>query len=134
MNASAVIEMTNQDALIEDLESDPFLNSAFQRFTCELYCRFSLFLAPLTIGLITSRHYLAEHGNKNGGISREDRSDERTATPNKYEGLGSAGQRPSFATMTAELSIGSWFGTGAILAIRMVNSLDYCIEELISRK
>ena len=52
--------------LSEDLESDPFLNSALQRFTCELYYRFGSFLAPLSTGLITSRHYLSER-NKNGG-------------------------------------------------------------------
>ena len=51
--------------LSEDLENDPFLNSALQRFTCELYYRFGSFLAPLSIGIITSRHYLSEH-NKNG--------------------------------------------------------------------
>ena len=68
--------MTNQDALIEDLESDPFLNSALQRFTCKLYYRFSLFLAPLSIGLIINRHYLSEHGIKNGGTSGDDRHDE----------------------------------------------------------
>ena len=27
-----------------------------------------------------------------------------------------------------------WFGIGAILAIKMVHSLEYCIGELISRK
>ena len=59
MGACAVLGMSNQDVLSEDLESDPFLNSALQRFTCELYYRFGLFLAPLSIGLITSRHYLA---------------------------------------------------------------------------
>ena len=37
MGACAVLGMTNQDALSEDLESDPFRNSALQRFTCELY-------------------------------------------------------------------------------------------------
>ena len=60
-----MLGITNQDALSEDLENDPFLNSALQRFTCELYYRFSSFLAPLSIGIITSRHYLSEH-NKNG--------------------------------------------------------------------
>ena len=65
MGACAVPGITNQDALNEDLENDPFLNSALQRFTCELYYRFSSFLAPLSIGIITSRHYLSEH-NKNG--------------------------------------------------------------------
>ena len=65
MGACSVLGITNQEALSEDLENDPFLNSALQRFTCELYYRFGLFLAPLSIGIITSRHYLSER-NKNG--------------------------------------------------------------------
>ena len=35
------------------------------RFTCKLYYRFRSFLAPLSVGINTSRHYLSEH-NKNG--------------------------------------------------------------------
>ena len=66
MGASADLGISNQDALSEDLENDPFLNSALQRFTCELYYRFGSFLAPLSVGLITSRHYLSER-NKNEG-------------------------------------------------------------------
>ena len=65
IGACAALEITNQDALSEDLENDPFLNSALQRFTCELYYRFRSFLAPLSIGIIMSRHYLYEC-NKNG--------------------------------------------------------------------
>ena len=65
MGACSALGITNQEALSEDLENDPFLNSALQRFTCELYYRFGSFLAPLSIGIITSRHYLSEH-NKNG--------------------------------------------------------------------
>ena len=81
MGACSVLGITNQDALSEDLENDPFLNFALQRFTCELYYRFRSFLAPLSIGIITSRHYLSECSkngergtgdNKNGG-------DEKTA-------------------------------------------------------
>ena len=81
MGACSVLGIINQEALSKDLENDPFLNSALQRFTCELYYRFGLFLAPLSVGIITSRHYLSErnkngeHGtgdNKNGG-------DEKTA-------------------------------------------------------
>ena len=63
--ASSVLGISNQDALTEDLENDPFLNSALQRFTFELYYRFGSFLAPLSVGIITSRHYLSER-NKNG--------------------------------------------------------------------
>ena len=65
MGACSVLEITNQDALSEDLENDPFLNSALQRFTCELYHRFGSFLAPLSVGIITSRHYLLSERNKN---------------------------------------------------------------------
>ena len=65
MGACAALGISNQDALSEDLESDPFLNSALQRFTCEMYYRFGSFLAPLSVGLITSRHYLSQR-NKNG--------------------------------------------------------------------
>ena len=36
MGGCAVIGMTNQDVLSKDLEAGPFLNSALQRFTCEL--------------------------------------------------------------------------------------------------
>ena len=66
VEACATLGISNQDAFSEDLENDPFLNSALQRFTCELYHRFGSFLAPLSVGLITSRHYLFEK-NKNGG-------------------------------------------------------------------
>ena len=81
MGACSVLEITNQDALSEDLENDPFLNSALQRFTCELYYRFGLFLAPLSVGIITSRHYLSER-NKNGERATGDNKnggDEKTA-------------------------------------------------------
>ena len=65
MGACAAVGITNQDALSEDLENNPFLNPALQRFTCELYYRFGSFLAPLSLGIIMSRHYLYER-NKNG--------------------------------------------------------------------
>ena len=35
MGACSVLGISNQDALSEALENDPFLNSALQRFTCE---------------------------------------------------------------------------------------------------
>ena len=72
MGACAALGISNQDALSEDVETNAFLNSALQRFTCELYYRFGLFLAPLSVGLITSRHYLSEHSNKNGGMSGDE--------------------------------------------------------------
>ena len=83
MGACSALGITNQDALSEDLENDPFLNSALQRFTCELYYRFRSFLAPLSIGIIMSRHYLLSEHNKNGGTSEtgdnKNGGDEKTA-------------------------------------------------------
>ena len=83
VGACSALGITNQEALREDLENDPFLNSALQRFTCELYYRFGLFAAALSIGIITSRHYLSEH-NKNGEQTSEtgdnkNGGDEKTA-------------------------------------------------------
>ena len=68
MGACAALRITNQDALSEDLENDPFLNSALQRFTCELYYRFCSFLAPLSVGIIASRHYLWGRSAKRGPV------------------------------------------------------------------
>ena len=78
MGACTALGISNQDALSEDLENDPFPNSALQIFTCELYYRFGSFLAPLSVGLITSRHYLSERSNKNGGKSRDNRSEDNS--------------------------------------------------------
>ena len=50
----------------------------------------------------------------------------RGGAPGPYTGLGAA--------LAAELMIGFWFGTGVILAVKMVQSVECCIEELIRRK
>ena len=81
MGACSELGIRNQEALSEDLENDSFLNSALQRFTCELYYRFGSFLSPLSVGIITSRYYLSEH-NKNGERGTGDNKnggDEKTA-------------------------------------------------------
>ena len=77
MGACAALGISDQDAMSEDLENDPFLNSALQRATCELYYRFGSFLAPLSIGIIMSRHYLSEC-NKN--VERTSGDNEGPAT------------------------------------------------------
>ena len=40
--------------------------------------------------------------------------------------------RSLFNLLAAELMIGFWFGIGAVLAVKMVESIEYCIEELIN--
>ena len=55
--ACSVLGVGNQQELSTDLECDPFLNTAMQRFTCDLYYRFGALLAPLSVGIITGKHY-----------------------------------------------------------------------------
>ena len=77
MGACSAPGISNQEALSKDLENDPFLNSTLQRFTCELYYRFGSFLAPLSVGIITSRHYLSERNKIEERTSATE--DEKTA-------------------------------------------------------
>ena len=86
VGACSVLGITNQAALSEDLENDPFLNSALQRFTCELYYRFGSFLAPLSVGIIISRHYLLSEHNKNGNGEQERTSGTSGMADNKNGG------------------------------------------------
>ena len=51
---SALCVGSKQD-LSNDLECDPFLNTALQRFTCDLYYRFDALLAPISVGINTGK-------------------------------------------------------------------------------
>ena len=55
--ACSVLGVGNQQELSTDLECDPFLNTAMQRFTCNLYYRFGTLLAQVSVGIITGKHY-----------------------------------------------------------------------------
>ena len=46
--ACSVLGVGNQQELSTDLECDPFLNTAMQRFTCDLYYCFGALLAPVS--------------------------------------------------------------------------------------
>ena len=74
--ACSVLGVGNQQELSTDLECDPFLNTAMQRFTCNLYYRIGTLLAPISIGIITGKHYA-----KNSITKLNDRSDNRTCDP-----------------------------------------------------
>ena len=45
----SVLDVGNQQDLSDDLECDPFLNTAMQRFTCDLYYSFGALLAPVAL-------------------------------------------------------------------------------------
>ena len=55
--ACSVLGVDNQQELSTDLECDPFLNTAMQRFTCDLHNCFGALLAPVSVGIITGKHY-----------------------------------------------------------------------------
>ena len=74
--ACSVLGVGNQQELSTDLESNPFLNTAMQRFTCDLYYRFGAMLAPVSVGIITGKHYA-----KNSVTKLNDRSDKGTCDP-----------------------------------------------------
>ena len=75
--ACSVLGLGNQQELCTDLESDSFINTAMQKFTCDLYYRFGALLAPVSIGIITGKHY-----TKNSITKLNDRSNSRTSTRN----------------------------------------------------
>ena len=91
MGACSVLEITNQEALSKDLENDPFLNSALQRFTCKLYYRFGSFLAPLSVGIITADIiYLSVIKMENEQVEQETiKMEETRKQPSKSEVIGS---------------------------------------------
>ena len=72
----SVLGVGNQQELSTDLECDPFLNTIMQRFTCDLYYRFGALLAPVSVGIITGKHYA-----KNSITKLNDRSDNGTCNP-----------------------------------------------------
>ena len=74
--ACSVLGVGNQQDLSDDLECEPFFNTAMQRFTCDLYYRFGALLAPVSVGIITGKHY-----TKNSVIKLNDRSNSRNCNP-----------------------------------------------------
>ena len=79
--ACSVLGVGNLQELSTDLESDPFLNTAMQRFTCDLYYRFGALLAPVSEGIITGKHYA-----KNSITKLNDRTcDSATRNSNQTE-------------------------------------------------
>ena len=74
--ACSVLGVGNQQELSTDLECDPFLNTAMQRFASNLYYQFGSLLAPISVGMITCKHYA-----KNSITKLNNRSDNITCDP-----------------------------------------------------
>ena len=88
--ACSVLVVGNQQDLSDDLECDPFLNTAVQRFTCDLYYRFGTLLAPISVGIITGKHYaknsvtkLNDRSNSGNCDSTKSRNCDQTEEPSE---------------------------------------------------
>ena len=81
--ACSVLGISNQQDLSNDSECDPFLNTVMQRFTCDLYHRFGTFLAPVSVGITTGKHYAKDSSTKLN--DRSDNGNCESATRNCNE-------------------------------------------------
>ena len=83
--ACSVPGVGNQQELSTDLAGDPFLNTAMQRFTCDLYYRFGAMLAPVSVGIITGKHYAKHSITKLNDRSNSGTCDPATRNSNQTE-------------------------------------------------
>ena len=83
--ACSVLGVDSQQDLNDDLECDPFLNTALQRFTCNLYYRFGALLAPVSVGIITGKHYTKNSITKLNDRSNKGTCDSATRNSNQTE-------------------------------------------------
>ena len=83
--ACSVLGIGNQQNLSDDLECDPFLNTAMQRFTCDLYYHFGAFLDPVSVGIITGKHYVKNSVTKLNDRSNSGNCDPATRNCNQTE-------------------------------------------------
>ena len=87
--ACSVLSVGNQQELSTNLESNPFLNTALQRSPCDLYYRFGVLLAPVSVGMITGKHYAKNsitklnHRSNNGTCDSATRNSNQTEEPSE---------------------------------------------------
>ena len=67
--ACSALGIGNQQDLSNDLECDPSLSTALQRFTFDLYYRFGAFSAPISVGIISGKHHTKNYIPKLNGRS-----------------------------------------------------------------
>ena len=83
--ACSVLGIGNQQELNIDLESDPFLNTALQRFKCDLYYHFGALLAPVSVGIITGKYYAKDSITELNDRSNNGTCDTATRNCNQTE-------------------------------------------------
>ena len=101
--ACSVLGVDNQQDLSDDLECDPFLNTALQRFTCDLYYPFGPLLAPVSVGIITGKHYA-----KNSVTKLNGRSNSGNCDPTKSRNRDQTEELLSFAEIPFTVP-GLWY-------------------------
>ena len=81
----SVLGVGNQQELSTDLECGPFLNTAMQRFTCDLYYRLDALVAPVSVGIITGKHQAKNSITKLSDRSSNGTCDTATRNCNQTE-------------------------------------------------
>ena len=69
--ACKLLKIDCEDNLSKDLNEDPFLNKALQKITCNLYYNFGEYLAPISVALITGKHYQISQSSSNQSSSNQ---------------------------------------------------------------
>lgn len=77
---SKYFSIDDQSSLTTDLQRDPFLGHALNSFTCNLYHKFGMFLAPFTTAATTIKHCQLNNNNKNGRSESSGTTSEPTAS------------------------------------------------------
>ena len=72
----------NQQDFSNNLECDPFRNTSLQRYASDFYYQFGAFLAPISVGIITGKHYTKNYGPKSH--SRSDNGNCESAETGNY--------------------------------------------------
>ena len=87
----SVLGVGNQQELNTNLQCDPFLNTAMQRFTCDLYYQFGTLLASISVGIIIGKHY-AKHSitklndrSDNGTVTQQQETENKQKNPLRTE-------------------------------------------------
>ena len=80
--ARSALGAGKQQDLSNDLECDPLLNTALQRFTFDLHYHFGAFEAPISVGIIPGKHYTKNYSPKLN--SRSDNGNCESAETGNY--------------------------------------------------
>ena len=86
MDSKILDQLTNLEKNVDsEVTKKRGRNTALQRFTCDLYYRFSALPAPVSVGIITGKHYAKNSITKLNDRSNNGTCDTATRNCNQTE-------------------------------------------------